>query len=370
MMVAKGYRGRPYAGRRHSGEMVRRRNDAGSRVNRAASEQIMQPSGTYDPDEVTPLQGLDPTRDMYEDLNRAFRFFNERLFEGKLQPSLITVRATGRTYGYFSAGRFVDTGKGKRVNEIAFNPEAFAQRGVEDVLSTLVHEMVHQQQYEGGTASRRAYHNKDFEKKMRAVGLVPSATGLPGGPSVGEKVTHYVDVDGPFLAAAKELVDAEFRLRWSDRFITQPYPRVVFAKAVDGAPARRRSAASNAPQPGGADFDDDPFPPLPSEPATPAPTLAAPEPAAPPGRPMRPATAGCANSAEPASLSPASAPGAQPSPAPAEILGGLQVLRPKPRASASKSKHVCPSCGNAAWGKPSLRLVCGDCSEPYVLTTE
>jgi len=34
----------------------------------------------------------------------------------------------------------------------------------------------------------------------------------------------------------------------------------------------------------------------------------------------------------------------------------------KPRA-ASKVKFTCPECGCNAWGKPNLRLVCGDCDE-------
>lgn len=282
-------------------------------MNRAPANAAV-PSGSYVPDDGALL---DPTRDLYEDLNRAFRFFNERLFKGQLQPSLITLRATGRTLGYFSQGRFVETGTGKRVNEIAFNPEAFAQRGVEDVLSTLVHEMAHQQQFEDGTASRRAYHNKDFEKKMRAVGLVPSATGLPGGPSVGERMTHYIDIDGPFLRVARELIDSQFRIRWADRFSTiEGMSQVVIAAAVESAPARRAKAGE------------------PGERPAPDPII--------------------------------SAAGEVPrSRAPVETLSGIQVPRPQPKPNLSKTKHVCLVCGTSAWGKPSLNLICGDCQQPY-----
>lgn len=231
-----------------------------SAIGAAEPTTLAIPSGVYGPDRIEAADALDPTRDLYGDLNHAFRFFNERLFAGGLQPTLITLRATGRTYGYFAAERFVDTSTGRRVHEIAFNPETFAQRGIEDVLSTLVHEQVHLLQYQDGSASRRAYHNKDFEKKMRAVGLVPSSTGQPGGPSVGEKMTHYVDIDGPFLVAARELVDNAFRLRWSDRFISQRFSRVVFAKAVPGGLNRRKGARAPEPPP----------------PATPAPAVEGP----------------------------------------------------------------------------------------------
>lgn len=308
----------------------------------AEAADAVSPSGTYLPDGVADA-GVDPTRDMYEDLNRAFRFFNTRLFGNTLRPSLITIRATGHTYGYFSAGRFVDTRTGERVNEIAFNPEAFAQNSVEDVLSTLAHEMVHQQQYELKTNSRRAYHNKDFENRMRAIGLVPSATGLPGGPSLGERMSHYVDVDGEFLKAANELVDASFRLRWSDRFVTRALTRVVFAKAQPSAPTRRRGTSSDETPPEGL--------------ALPPAALADP-----------PTSEAVDEGGMPTPAAGALPPGVRISPAPVDLMGELQVPRPKPKAASSKTKQHCPGCYNAAWGKPSLHLVCGDCKLTFVLS--
>ena len=274
-------------------------------------------SGTSDPDGRPGTDApLDPTRDTYGDLNLAFRVFNERLFQARLSPTLITLRASGRTYGYFCAERFIDTRTGRRVHEIAFNPETFAQRGVEDVLSTLVHEMCHQQQHEDRTASRRAYHNRDFELKMRAVGLVPSATGQPGGPSVGEKMTHYIDRDGPFLRVATELLDSDFRIRWADRFLTQAMPRAVIATAVPGGLARRRTSA--------------PVEAAPAHPTQPSLTAA---------------------------------------PQASKALSGavVSVARPTTPAARSKSKHTCPGCAAAAWGKPTLQLVCGRCSVPFVV---
>lgn len=140
----------------------------------------MVPSGTYDPDAMPEaVESLDPTRDLYEDLNLAFRFFNERLFSNALKPSLITLRATGRTHGYFSPGRFVDTRTGVKVNEIAFNPEDFARRGVEDVLSTLVHETAsrrtsprsRQEPWSAGFAQQPelGYTRRNFRRKTKSV---------------------------------------------------------------------------------------------------------------------------------------------------------------------------------------------------------
>ena len=53
------------------------------------------------------------------------------------------------------------------------------------------------------------------------------------------------------------------------------------------------------------------------------------------------------------------APGPEPGPEPAP-----GKATPKGKAAPTRSKFVCPSCQSAAWGKPGLNLVCGDCEEP------
>ena len=51
----------------------------------------------------------------------------------------------------------------------------------------------------------------------------------------------------------------------------------------------------------------------------------------------------------------AAAPG--PGPAPGKLGKGA----PKGKAAPTRAKFVCPGCKAAAWGKPGLNLVCGDC---------
>ena len=51
----------------------------------------------------------------------------------------------------------------------------------------------------------------------------------------------------------------------------------------------------------------------------------------------------------------AAAPG--PGPAPGKLGKG----GPKGKAAPTRAKFVCPGCKAAAWGKPGLNLVCGDC---------
>lgn len=76
---------------------------------------------------------MEPTATTYEELRRAFDFFNDKLFDGSLPPCLLTLQREKRTYGYFSAGRF-GTRRGDTTDEIALNPEYFA---VVPVIETL-----------------------------------------------------------------------------------------------------------------------------------------------------------------------------------------------------------------------------------------
>jgi predicted SprT family Zn-dependent metalloprotease len=80
--------------------------------------------------------------------------------------------------------------------------------------------MAHLEQHHFGKPSRTGYHNKEWAGVMRAVGLIPSDTGAPGGHEVGQKVSHYIEDDGSFAKACAELMrhgfDALYVERWHD----------------------------------------------------------------------------------------------------------------------------------------------------------
>lgn len=42
---------------------------------------------------------MEPTATTYDELRRAFEFFNARLFQGKLPACLLTLQREKRTYG-------------------------------------------------------------------------------------------------------------------------------------------------------------------------------------------------------------------------------------------------------------------------------
>jgi hypothetical protein len=154
----------------------------------------------------------------YVTLAAAFDFFNRRLFDGQLPPAIITLQRKAGTHGYYSARRFEGRDDDTReTDEIALNPGTFTGRSDRDILSTLVHEMVHHWQEHFGKPGRGRYHNHEWAEKMESVGLVPSTTGVPGGQRTGQRMTHYTIVGGLFAGACEELLADGVKLEWQSR---------------------------------------------------------------------------------------------------------------------------------------------------------
>ncbi len=160
-----------------------------------------------------------PTKREYTALEQAFDWFNRDLFGGQLTPCLITFNRHSKAYGYYWAGK-IEGRRGKMrhpMAEIALNPDSFSKRADRQIMSTLVHEMVHHWQYSHGNPGRACYHNREWAAKMIAVGLMPSSTGKPGGHETGDKMSHYIIRDGAFSRAWGKLFHTGFRLRLQSR---------------------------------------------------------------------------------------------------------------------------------------------------------
>ena len=144
-----------------------------------------------------------PTAETYTGLERAYDFFNERLFENRLPPVLFTLTRKRGAHGYFWADQFAnkDADLGT-VHEVAMNPQSM-DRTIEAVLSTLVHEMTHVEQQVYGSPSKGGHHNHAWADLMLRIGLTPD-NGKGG--MTGRKVTHSIDVGGPFEVALADLM--------------------------------------------------------------------------------------------------------------------------------------------------------------------
>jgi predicted SprT family Zn-dependent metalloprotease len=154
----------------------------------------------------------------YVTLSAAFDFFNRRLFAGELPAALITMQRHAGARGYYSAKRFEGRGgPGRETDELALNPGTFKDRTDAEILSTLVHEMVHHWQAHCGNPGRGRYHNEQWAKRMEQLGLMPSDTGQAGGRRVGQRVTHYVVAGGRFDQACGDLLAGGARVEWQSR---------------------------------------------------------------------------------------------------------------------------------------------------------
>jgi SprT-like family len=143
---------------------------------------------------------------VHQALDVAFNHFNKTLFKGKLPRCVITVSTKdSRSLGYFANQRFEHSDKSAIVDNINMSPYFF-DRGARAVLSTLVHEMTHLEQFRFGEPSRAGYHNTAWGELMRRVGLEPSNTGAPGGKTTGQQMSHYIIEGGVFDRAFEALM--------------------------------------------------------------------------------------------------------------------------------------------------------------------
>lgn len=132
-------------------------------------------------------------------LEKMYRQLNTDKFDNQLETPVITVMSTPRAYGHVTCGK---VWKAKDVSRYELNIGAGTlNRPIENVVSTLLHEMVHiyhlqnniQDTSRGGT-----YHNKKFKAKAESVGLVIEYDSRIGFSvtSPSEALTDYIIAQG------------------------------------------------------------------------------------------------------------------------------------------------------------------------------
>lgn len=160
---------------------------------------------------------MQPTRELYDFFSEAYEHFNVALFDGRLAPCMLTVQRQKGCMGLFYPERWV-AGNGVKCHELALNPTYFAACRIVELFQTLVHEQCHMWQQEYGKPSRAGYHNREWAEKMESMGLMPSASGEPGGKRTGQCMSDYALPGGRFLAAARQFTAQGGQLKWMDRF--------------------------------------------------------------------------------------------------------------------------------------------------------
>lgn len=264
-----------------------------------------------------------PTHESYEAIQSAYDYFNTALFQGKLPRCLITFQRQKRIMGYVSYKRWVNTTQ-EYIDELAINPEYFANYPPIEICQTLCHEMVHIWQAHFGVPGRRGYHNAEWAKRMVSIGLIPSSTGKPGGDSTGEHVGDYILHEGPFFKACRTLLDQGFVLRWVDRFPVYRGDAPVMVYDGDG----------NAVSLGESEDAQTPL--------------------------VMPkfSTDALSSVIQGRDVSPVQLDEEASEPNPIKTLPPI-VSQPLNRSN--RHKYVCKHCTLQVWGKPGLFILCGNC---------
>lgn len=134
----------------------------------------------------------------------AFDYFNNRLFGGRLSPCMLMLtRNKHTTGGYFCPDKWFND-SGDPLPEIAINANNFVAGDLSKLFTILIHEMAHQYQWQFGKPSRSGYHNKEWAKLVKGIGLQPISD---DGKETGQNVDTVLIENSKAETAVLEIPD-------------------------------------------------------------------------------------------------------------------------------------------------------------------
>ena len=171
-------------------------------------------------------------------LDKIFNLLNERFFENALSKPVITIQSTPKAYGHVSVcDRWISDEKGRKELNIGAGT---LNRPIEDVVATMLHEMVHIYNMENGiqdTSRGYTYHNKHFKEQAEK-----RALRIEHHPTYGWTMTFPTDELVQFCLD-NDLV--EIKVVRLDSVIAPPNPPKVGGTPVPvstGAPVKKPSS--------------------------------------------------------------------------------------------------------------------------------
>ena len=127
---------------------------------------------------------------LYDEMNMLF-------FGKRLPGAVITLQRKRTAAGFFAFRRFRLGEKGRLVDEIALNPQYFKNVNMRRLVSTLAHEMCHQEIAHFDTPPKDGFHSMVWARCMLRIGLRPTAIGNPS-KMTGKRVTHRIVEGGRY----------------------------------------------------------------------------------------------------------------------------------------------------------------------------
>jgi len=141
-------------------------------------------------------------------LEKIFRTLNEDKFDGELETPIITIQSTPRAYGHITVGKVWGNAHGGKQYELNIGAGTL-NRPVENIVSTMLHEMVHLYNMMHGIkdCSRgNTYHNKKFKEKAESVGLV---------------IEYDSRIGWSITSPSEELIEYIIQQEWTDILINR-----------------------------------------------------------------------------------------------------------------------------------------------------
>ena len=140
-------------------------------------------------------------------LEKIFRALNNDLFNGELEEPIITIQSTPRAYGHVTVGKAWEM-KDERRHELNLGAETL-KRPIEEVVATIVHEMVHLYNIKHGVqdCSRGGkYHNRHFKEEAEKRLL---------------RIEHHDTYGWTITSPTDELVEYIMDKEWSEILINR-----------------------------------------------------------------------------------------------------------------------------------------------------
>ncbi len=148
---------------------------------------------------------MKPTQAQFAAYQQIFDYFNQRLFDNRLPDCMLSFSRRRRSsHSLFTAGQWREEA-GSVTSEMSLNLKQLGEGEPIEVIAVLVRQMVHLWQERYGQPSRNGYFNRQWAEKMETIGLIPTATGMPGGRRTGQGVKHYILAEGQFTQAFLEI---------------------------------------------------------------------------------------------------------------------------------------------------------------------
>lgn len=163
-------------------------------------------------------------------LEKMFRVLNERYFEGKLEEPIITIQSTPKTYGHVTVGKAWNRADGEERHELNIGAGTL-DRPIENVVATLLHEMVHIHNLQNGikdTSRGYTYHNKHFRDEAEARDL---------------KISYDKRIGWSITEPTEALIEFVIAQGWEDiQMSRREGHRAPGAGTEDGGDAPKRSS--------------------------------------------------------------------------------------------------------------------------------